>query len=85
MPKAHRQKTMKIQRATLIAEIPIERFRLLDQNTTIPKIGDVVVLDQGFTSKNGEACCLVYGTDQDGKYMYEAEVFESEIGDNVTE
>ena len=76
---------MKIQRATLVAEIPIERFRLLDQNTTIPKIGDVVVLDQGFTSKNGAACYLVYGTDRNGKYTYEAEVFESEISDNVTE
>jgi hypothetical protein len=68
-------------RATLIAAIPEERFRSIDGST--PKIGDIIALDQGFTFPDGEAGCLVYGLNQGGKYIYEAEVYESEIGDDV--
>lgn len=70
-----------MKRATLIAEIPANRFRSIDGS--IPKTGDVISLDQGFTFPDGKAGCLVYGMAQDGEFRYEAEVYELEIGDNI--
>lgn len=72
---------MKIKRTTLIAKIPKDRFRSIDGS--VPEIGDVIELDQGFTFKDGEPGCLVYGVDQEGKNKYEAEVYEFEIGDDI--
>jgi len=42
-----------MKRATLIAEIPAERFRSIDGS--VPEIGDVIALDQGFTFPDGGA------------------------------
>lgn len=72
---------MTVIRAPLIAEIPAERVHSKDGS--VPKIGDVVILDQGLTFPDGEPGCLVLFIDQDGKYRWEAEVYESEIGDDV--
>lgn len=68
-------------RAPLISEIPAERVRSLDGS--VPKIGDLVVLDQGFTFPDGKPGCLVYSMDQEGNFKWEAEVYESEIGDDI--
>lgn len=72
---------MQMIRAPLIAEIPAERIHSKDGS--VPKIGDVVVLDQGFTFPDGGPGCLVLFIDQDGKCRWEAEVYESEIGDDI--
>lgn len=72
---------MKIIKATLIAKIPQERFRSIDGS--IPEIGDIIELDQGFTFPDGKPGCLVYGVDKKGNDRYEAEVYEYEIGANI--
>jgi hypothetical protein len=70
-----------MKKATLIAQIPAERFRSMDGS--VPAIGDVIELDQGFTFPDGEPGVLVYCMGKNGKYKYEAEVYESEIGDDI--
>lgn len=70
-----------MKKAKLIANIPTERFRSVGGH--IPEIGDVVALDQGFTFLDGRPGCLVYGMNQDGTFRYEADVYESELGDDV--
>ena len=49
---------------------------------SVPKVGDVVVLDQGFTFPDGKPGCLIYGISEEGKCRYEAEVYESELGND---
>lgn len=61
--------------------IPEDRFRSLDGSA--PEIGDLIELDQGFTFSDGRPGSLVYGVDSEGKYRYEAEVYETEIGDDI--
>jgi len=68
-------------RAPLIAQIPAERVHSIDGS--VPKIGDIVVLDQGFTFPDGKPGCLVSCMDPDGKFRWEAEVYESEIGNDI--
>jgi len=68
-------------KASLIAQIPAERFRSYDGS--VPKIGDVVILDQGFTFPDEQPGCIVYCDNQHGKLKWEAEVYESEIGDDI--
>jgi hypothetical protein len=72
---------MKIIKATLIAKIPQERFRSIDGSK--PEIGDIIMLDQGFTFPDGESGCLVYGLNKKCGFRYEAEVYEYEIGANI--
>ena len=67
--------------AHLIASIPPQRFRSIDG--TEPLVGDVVMIDQGFTFPDGEPGCLVYGMNQNGNFSYEAEIYESEIGPDI--
>ena len=67
-------------KAQLICEIPQKRFRTIDGS--VPKVGDTVVLDQGFHFKSGEAGCLVYGINIHGQFTYEAEVYEKELSSN---
>lgn len=43
--------------ARILAPIPLERVRSVDG--THPKMGDAVVLDQGFTIPDGRACGFV--------------------------
>jgi len=68
----------KIPKATLIIEIPVARYRLLKGNKP-PALGDILELDQGFTSPEGKAMVLAYHRGTDDEYDYEAEVYESEI------
>lgn len=68
-------------KATLIVQIPPERFRSFDGS--VPKIGDIICLDQGFTFPNGNAGCLVYCAGENGTFKWEAELYEFEIGDNL--
>ena len=72
---------MKLKRAPLIAQIPATRFRSADGSA--PQVGDVVELDQGLTFPDGQPGCIVYFKDQNGKYKWEAEVYESELGDDI--
>ena len=72
----------KPSQAPLIAEIPLSRFTSLDGST--PQIGDIVRIDQGFTFPEGESGCLVYLVARDGTYRYTAEVYESEIGPDIS-
>ena len=71
----------KMKKATLIAKIPDKRFRTIDGS--VPEIGDIIVLDQGFTFPDGEPGCLIYGIDEEGKFRFEGEVYEIEIGDDI--
>lgn len=70
-------------RARLIADVPADRFRIISPNGRAPRSGDVVELDQGFTAPDGLPMALVYFTDPGGGYMYEAEVYESELGEQI--
>ena len=67
--------------SALIANIPKERFRSIDGS--VPEVGDVIALDQGLTFPDGEPGCLVYGLEQEGQYKYEAEIYDSEIGEDI--
>lgn len=67
-------------RAELLNSIPPSRYRSHLQNREPPKKGDVVTLDQGFTGLDGQAMALVYLIDASGSCIYEAEVYESELG-----
>lgn len=68
---------MKKNKAELVSEIPKNRFRSIDGSK--PKIGDTVVLDQGFIFADGEAGCLVYGINAKQQFTFEAEVYETEL------
>lgn len=49
-------------------------------NANPPKNGDIVNLDQGFTSPDGKPMALVYCVGDGGSILYEAEVYEFELG-----
>jgi hypothetical protein len=61
-----------------LVDIPAERCTALSAERRLPKAGDNVVLDQGFTGSNGEPMVIVYFPNV-GESLYEAEVFESEL------
>ena len=67
-------------RAKLLVELPPDRYRILTPDGRAPRVGDEVVLDQGFTSSDGQPMGLVYFSGPDGTNRYEAEVYESELG-----
>ena len=66
-------------RVRLLVEIPVERYRILSAEGRIPRAGDVVVLDQGFSSEDGLPMVLAYFPAIGGGSLYEAEVYESEL------
>ena len=66
-------------RARLLVEIPVERYRTLSAEGRIPRAGDVVVLDQGFTGEDGLPMVLAYFPAIGDGSLYEAEVYESEL------
>lgn len=68
-------------RALLIAHIPPERVRCYDGS--VPTVGDLVMLDQGFTFDDGLPGVLVYCVSSDGITRWSAEVYETEIGDDI--
>ena len=65
-------------RARLLAELPATRYRILSPQGRVPRIGDVVVLDQGFTGADGLPMVLAYFPEL-GDSLYEAEIYESEL------
>ena len=66
-------------RARLRNAIPSERCRLEPSVGILPKTGDIVELDQGFTGPDGQPMSLVYGVDATGKHLFEAEVYDCEL------
>ncbi len=66
-------------RAKLLVELPVARYRISSRKGRVPKIGDIVVLDQGFTGPDGMPMVVVQCRQQDGETLYEAEVYESEL------
>jgi len=64
--------------AKLLAELPSDRYRVL-QGGRAPRIGDVLVLDQGFTGEDGSPMVLAYVPRVGSDCLYEAEVYESEL------
>jgi len=72
---------MKIEpnRVKLLVELPAERYRVLSSQGRAPRIGDVVVLDQGFTGSDGLPMVLAYFPGLGSDSLYEAEVYESEL------
>lgn len=65
-------------RARLLVELPADRYRILSPEGRVPRIGDIVVLDQGFTSPEGRPMVLAYFRTL-GVCLYEAEIYESEL------
>ena len=65
--------------ARLLRAIPADRCRLGPGASALPEAGDIVKLDQGFTGPNGKPMGLVYGVDDAGNHLFEAEVYDSEI------
>jgi hypothetical protein len=66
-------------RARLLVELPAERYRTLRPGGRVPCIGDMLVLDQGFTGPGGSAMVLAYFPGLGSDSLYEAEVYESEL------
>ena len=72
------------RRAPLLVDLPPSRYRLSSISSLPPRAGDIVALDQGFTAQDGSAMVLVYFPDAGNDFGYEAEVYESELGPNVS-
>ena len=70
---------MESPRARLLAEIPAERYRILSSVGRAPRIGDMLVLDQGFTDDNGLPMVLAYFPSIGYDSLYSADVYESEL------
>jgi len=68
----------KIPKAKLISEIPKERYRS-SGGVSVPQVGDILELDQGFTSEDGKAMVIAYHPTAGGKESYEVELYETEI------
>lgn len=65
--------------AKLLVELPVERYRCLSPAGRIPRVGDVLVLDQGFADPSGLPMVLAYFPAVGSDSLYEAEVYESEL------
>ena len=70
-------------RAKLLVDLPADRYRLLSKKGRVPRAGDEVVLDQGFTSPDGLPMVLAYFPSFGRSCDYEAEVYESELGPDL--
>ncbi|GAA5185327.1 hypothetical protein GCM10025771_41100 [Niveibacterium umoris] len=66
-------------RARLLVELPAERYRVLSPACRIPRVGDLLVLDQGFTGADGLPMVLTYFPVLGNESEYEATVYESEL------
>ena len=66
-------------RASLLVELPSERYRVLSPARRIPRVGDLLVLDQGFTGPDGLPMVLAYFPALGNESKYEATVYESEL------
>lgn len=67
-------------RAKLLVTLPADRYSVNSPNGRAPQIGDEVVIDQGFTSPEGLPMVLVYFPAVGIDDLYEARVYESELG-----
>lgn len=65
--------------AKLLVELPADRYRLLSTQERPPRVGDVLVLDQGFTSADGLPMVIAYFPTEGSDCLYEARVYESEL------
>lgn len=63
----------------LLNDIPPDRYRMISKYCNPPKKGDIVLLDQGFTSEDGKAMVIAYLVGDDGSFLCEVEVFETEL------
>ncbi len=70
-------------RARLIVELPSDRYTVKATVGRTPSVGDVVHLDQAFTNADGAAMVLGYCFSDSGETLYEAEIYESELGPNL--
>lgn len=65
-------------RARLLVELPANRYRILSSEGRVPRIGDLVILDQGFTGPEGRSMVMAYFPTRGGS-LYKAEIYESEL------
>ncbi len=63
--------------ARLLVELPADRYKILSPEGRVPRIGDLVTLDQGFAGPEGRPMVLAYFPTLGGS-LYEAEIYESE-------
>jgi hypothetical protein len=68
-----------MKKARLIVPIPPERVHDSCGDGSVPKIGDIVELDQGFTFPDGRTGGMVYCIGSDGRIKWGADVYDSEI------
>ncbi|WP_125931882.1 hypothetical protein [Thiosocius teredinicola] len=66
--------------ARLMAELPANRYSIAGANGRAPIVGDILELDQGFTSEDGLTMVLAYCRGRNESFIYSAEVYESELG-----
>jgi hypothetical protein len=64
--------------ARLLVELPAKRYRILSPEGRLPRSGDLVAIDQGFTGPDGLPMVLAYFPGF-GDSLYEAEIYESEL------
>lgn len=65
-------------RARLLVDLPSGRYRILSSENRAPRIGDLVVINQGFTGPDGLPMVVAYFPGF-GNSHYEAEIYESEL------
>ena len=66
--------------ARIVRDIPLERVDLsCGGGKSVPVIGDIVRLDQGFAGPDAEAMGIVCCLNVDGSTRWCADVFDSEI------
>ena len=67
-------------KARIVVAIPVERVDMqAGDGKSIPAVGDIVELDQGFTGPNGEAMGIVVCVNNDGSVRWIADALESEF------
>jgi hypothetical protein len=68
-----------MRRARLISPVPIERVDFSVGDGSIPQVGDIVELDQGFTFPDGQPGGIVFCVSDNGHIKWSADVLDSEI------
>ena len=67
-------------RARITKKIPIARVDLtLGDQESVPQVGDIVELDQGFSMPTGEPAGIVVCRNSNGSVRWVADVLESEM------
>jgi len=69
-----------VVRARVIRDIPASRIDPAQwDGTSLPRIGDIVELDQAFTGDDGEPMVMAYCHDADGRLLWYADLYEAEL------